>query len=107
MNAHRKIYQFLYQFLFVLLIGALTSGPVCSQQVSRATADEILNRYLRDGKLATSAARSELEAALGVYRQIGDLPGQAKILVLLGLFHDAADQHPQAMASYNEARNDG
>src|SRR4051812_25849077 len=99
MNTYRKIYIFA-----LLLAGALTSGPACGQEVSRTSADEILKRYLRSGQLATFKARSELEAALGVYREIGDVPGQAKSLILLGISDDAAGRHPQAMASYEEAQ---
>jgi predicted ATPase/class 3 adenylate cyclase len=48
-------------------------------------------------------ARTMLEEALAIYRELGDVAGEGNILWALGSFHFFANEMPEAEATYREA----
>jgi predicted ATPase/class 3 adenylate cyclase len=76
----------------------------------RELANALYNRAYADaawimgGQIGdATAARTMLEEALGIYRDLGDVAGEGNILWALGSFHFFAGEMPEAEATYREA----
>jgi predicted ATPase/class 3 adenylate cyclase len=55
------------------------------------------------GAADAPSARTMLEEALAIYRELGDVAGEGNILWALGSFHFFANEMPEAEATYREA----